>query len=155
MGHALSIAQGVALAQPSRRVWCIDGDGALLMHMGSLTSTAGLSLHNLVHVVLNNACHESVGGQLTCASQARERETRASIFGDSARAAGYANVYHVSNEKEMTDFAGIIASTTGSTFVEITTGTDSALNKRLPRPTETLAQLKTDACHFLQARDAP
>ena len=155
MGHALSIAQGVALAQPSRRVWCIDGDGALLMHMGSLTSTAGLSLHNLVHVVLNNACHESVGGQATCASQARECETGTSIFGDSARAAGYANVYHVSNEKEMTDFAGIMASTTGSTFVEITTGTNSALNKRLPRPKETLAQLKAGACHFLQMRDAP
>lgn len=151
MGHALSIAQGVALAQPSRRVWCIDGDGALLMHMGSLTSTAGLSLHNLVHVVLNNACHESVGGQLTCASQARESGSRTFSFGDSARAAGYANVYHVSNEKEMADFAGIITSTTGSTFVEIATGTDPALNKKLPRPKETLAQLKADACRFLQA----
>ena len=70
MGHALSIAQGVALAQPQRRVWCIDGDGGLLMHMGSLVSTAGLGANNLVHVVLNNSCHESVGGQRTAASQA-------------------------------------------------------------------------------------
>ncbi len=152
MGHALSIAQGVALAQPERRVWCIDGDGALLMHMGSLTSTAGLSLHNLVHVVLNNACHESVGGQLTCASQARECGSLTSFFGDFAKAAGYANVYHVKSEKEMADLAGVVASTTGSTFIEITTRADPALNKTLPRPKETLNQLKADACHFLQTK---
>ena len=70
MGHALSIAQGVALAQPQRRIWCIDGDGGLLMHMGGLVSTASLGVNNLVHVVLNNSCHESVGGQRTAASQA-------------------------------------------------------------------------------------
>ena len=152
MGHALSLAQGVALAQPGRRVWCIDGDGALLMHMGSLTSTAGLLLHNLVHVVLNNACHESVGGQFTCASQARKSVPPTSYFGDFAKAAGYANVYHASNERDMADFVGIVASTTGSTFIEITTRADPALNNTLPRPNETLAQLKADACRFLQTK---
>jgi len=61
------IAHGLALAQPEGRVWCVDGDGALVMHIGSLASTAGLGMRNLVHVLLNNSCHESVGGQRTAA----------------------------------------------------------------------------------------
>jgi len=63
MGHALSIAAGLALARKDRAVICLDGDGAALMHMGSLAVTAALGLPNLLHVVLNNGVHESVGGQ--------------------------------------------------------------------------------------------
>ncbi|OQC68432.1 MAG: Benzoylformate decarboxylase [Verrucomicrobia bacterium ADurb.Bin006] len=65
MGHALSIAAGLALAKNDRAVICLDGDGAALMHMGSLAVTAALGLPNLLHVVLNNGVHESVGGQQT------------------------------------------------------------------------------------------
>ena len=63
MGHAVSIAAGVAIAHPNRTVACLDGDAAALMHMGSLPITANIGLSNLVHVVLNNGIHESVGGQ--------------------------------------------------------------------------------------------
>ena len=65
MGHATSIALGAALADPDREVWCLDGDGALLMHMGALAviaRSAGLPFH---HVVFNNGVHDSVGGQPT------------------------------------------------------------------------------------------
>jgi phosphonopyruvate decarboxylase len=65
MGHALSIASGIASAQPSRPVICLDGDGAAIMHLGSLPITANLKQKNLLHVVLNNGVHESVGGQST------------------------------------------------------------------------------------------
>ena len=65
MGHASQIALGVALSQPDRRVFCLDGDGALLMHMGSLALIGCSSPRQFVHVVLNNGCHESVGGQPT------------------------------------------------------------------------------------------
>jgi len=66
MGHASMIALGVALSKPSRQVICLDGDGALLMHLGSLTTIGTeLSTQNLTHILLNNGCHESVGGQLS------------------------------------------------------------------------------------------
>lgn len=65
MGHASQIALGLALRQPGRRVICLDGDGSVIMHMGSLAVVGGLAPENLVHVVLNNGCHDSVGGQPT------------------------------------------------------------------------------------------
>lgn len=67
MGHASSIALGIALHQPEKRVWCLDGDGAMLMHMGAMAVTGQSRPRNLIHVVLNNAAHESVGGMPTAA----------------------------------------------------------------------------------------
>lgn len=65
MGHASSIALGVALHEPDREVWCLDGDGALLMHLGSIPVIADHGPGNLFHVVFNNGVHDSVGGQPT------------------------------------------------------------------------------------------
>jgi len=67
MGHAVSIALGLACSQPKRRVICLDGDGSVLMHMGSLAIVGQSRQENLIHVVLNNGAHDSVGGQSTCA----------------------------------------------------------------------------------------
>ena len=67
MGHCSSIALGIALAKPKRQVFCIDGDGAMLMHLGSLTTIANLKPNNFRHILLNNKVHESVGGQNTAA----------------------------------------------------------------------------------------
>jgi phosphonopyruvate decarboxylase len=67
MGHCSSIALGIALAKPHRQVVCIDGDGAMLMHLGSLTSIASLKPKNFRHILVNNEVHESVGGQETAA----------------------------------------------------------------------------------------
>ncbi len=63
MGHASSVAMGIALAKPDRKVVCLDGDAAALMHMGALTTVSKVELPNFIHVVLNNGAHESVGGQ--------------------------------------------------------------------------------------------
>lgn len=65
MGHASQIALGVALQQPDRSVYCLDGDGALLMHMGALPIAGALKPENFKHIVLNNGAHDSVGGQPT------------------------------------------------------------------------------------------
>jgi phosphonopyruvate decarboxylase len=81
MGHAASIALGVALARPGRRVVCLDGDGSMLMHLGAMAITGDLRPANLVHVLLNNAAHESVGGQPTVAGRVD--------FEAVARACGY------------------------------------------------------------------
>lgn len=67
MGHASSIALGAALGNPERRVVCIDGDGSVLMHLGALSIIGDVAPPNLIHVLLNNAAHESVGGQRTVA----------------------------------------------------------------------------------------
>lgn len=63
MGHASSVALGVALARPERKVVCLDGDSACIMHMGAMTMVSKLNAPNFMHIVLNNGAHESVGGQ--------------------------------------------------------------------------------------------
>ena len=65
MGHAIMIALGIAKAQPSRRVFCLDGDGASIMQMGNMAIAGQSGCANLTHIVLNNAAHDSVGGQPT------------------------------------------------------------------------------------------
>ncbi len=67
MGHSSSIALGVAINKPDRRVWCIDGDGAALMHMGAMAVIGANRPNNLVHIVINNSAHETVGGMPTVA----------------------------------------------------------------------------------------
>ena len=68
MGHSSSIALGVAINKPEKKVWCIDGDGALLMHMGAMPVIGANNPDNLVHIVINNGAHETVGGMPTVAS---------------------------------------------------------------------------------------
>ena len=68
MGHSSSIALGVAVNKPDTRVWCVDGDGAVLMHMGSMAVLGANKPKNMIHVVINNGAHETVGGMPTVAS---------------------------------------------------------------------------------------
>lgn len=68
MGHSSSIALGVALQKPNKKIWIIDGDGALLMHMGSMAVMGSNKPSNVTHIVINNGSHETVGGQPTVAS---------------------------------------------------------------------------------------
>lgn len=65
MGHALMIALGIAKALPERSVVCIDGDGASIMQMGNMAIAGRSGCGNLLHIVLNNSAHDSVGGQPT------------------------------------------------------------------------------------------
>ncbi len=67
MGHSSQIALGIALSKPDKKIICIDGDGALLMHMGALAIAGEMSPNNFIHIVINNGAHESVGGQPTVA----------------------------------------------------------------------------------------
>ena len=69
MGHASSIALGIAINKPDTKVWCIDGDGAALMHMGAMAVIGSNCPPNLVHIVINNSAHETVGGMPTVAGK--------------------------------------------------------------------------------------
>ena len=68
MGHSSSIALGIALQRPETRVWCVDGDGAALMHLGAMALIGAQKPANLIHILLNNEAHETVGGMPTVAS---------------------------------------------------------------------------------------
>lgn len=65
MGHASNIALGIALSKPNRRVICLDGDGAAIMHMGSFATIGNAAEGNYKHILINNGAHDSVGGQPT------------------------------------------------------------------------------------------
>ena len=67
MGHSSSIALGIALQKPQQRIWCVDGDGAALMHMGAMAVIGANKPANLIHIVINNGAHETVGGMPTVA----------------------------------------------------------------------------------------
>lgn len=93
MGHASSIAFGVALAKPDRHVFCLDGDGAFLMHQGAAGVIASRQLPNFKHIVLDNEAHDSVGGQPTVMDVVP--------IADVAKACGYAKVFNVFSLAEM------------------------------------------------------
>lgn len=102
MGHSSSIALGVANNKPEQRIWCVDGDGAVLMHMGSMAVLGANRPNNLIHVVINNGAHETVGGMPTVAGSI----DLVAI----AKACGYPNAVCVDNfddlDKELEEAKG-------------------------------------------------
>lgn len=93
MGHASAIAGGIAIAKPSRNVFTLDGDGAVIMHMGTLSTMGALNLPNFKHVVINNGAHDSVGGQPTGGHSV--------LFTDIAKACGYSLTITADTEEEI------------------------------------------------------
>lgn len=110
MGHASSIALGAALAT-AKPVVCLDGDGAFLMHMGAASLVGNRKPANFIHVILNNGCHESVGGQPTCAPD--------SDFVQIGKACGYATCVHAACEDEVQKALARAAVTPGPHLIEI------------------------------------
>lgn len=93
MGHASSIALGIALEKKDRKVFCLDGDGAVLMHMGAMATIGSVSPKNFVHILLNNEAHETVGGQPTVSKTVN--------FPHIAKAVGYKKFFSVRDEKAL------------------------------------------------------
>ncbi len=79
MGHASMIALGIAKAQPHRKVYCLDGDGASIMQMGNMAIVGQSGCSNLTHIVFNNAAHDSVGGQPTVGGAINLKSVAASL----------------------------------------------------------------------------
>lgn len=139
MGHSSSIALGVALNKPQKRVWCLDGDGAALMHMGAMAVIGAKSPENFVHVIINNGAHESVGGQPTVAENIN--------FGQISLACGYKISYHAADINELHDILSKIKGEKGPILIE----TKSAIGSRgdLGRPTTTPAENKIAFMKYL------
>lgn len=93
MGHASSVALGVALQKPEKKIWCIDGDGAAIMHMGALAVIGAGKPKNFVHIIINNETHESVGGMPTVADKIN--------LTDIAKACGYGYTECVDNSVDL------------------------------------------------------
>jgi thiamine pyrophosphate-dependent acetolactate synthase large subunit-like protein len=81
MGLASSIGLGLAMAQPERRVFVLDGDGSLLMNLGALATVAWTRPHNLVLVVLDNERYATTGGQETATAHGADLEAAARAIG--------------------------------------------------------------------------
>ena len=93
MGHSSSIALGIALNKPKTKIWCIDGDGAALMHMGAMAVIGANLPDNLVHIIINNGAHESVGGMPTVMEKLS--------FSKIAKSCGYPYVVCVENYPDL------------------------------------------------------
>ena len=140
MGHASQIALGIALAQPQRHVWCFDGDGATLMHMGSMAITASKQPAHYYHVVFNNGAHDSVGGQPTVGLKIDLTAV--------AKAVGYKNAISVSTKEELTHVLSTLHQAEGPILLEVKVRKGN--RKDLGRPTTTPIQNKQALMNFLK-----
>ena len=140
MGHASQIALGIALAQPERRVWCFDGDGAAIMHMGSMAIVAQKAPKNYVHVVFNNGAHDSVGGQPTVGLKIDLPAI--------AMAVGYKATYSVETKDYLAELLGKIKDLEGPVLLEVKVKKGN--RKDLGRPTTTPIQNKEALMSFLK-----
>ncbi|MBS0171922.1 MAG: phosphonopyruvate decarboxylase [Nitrospira sp.] len=139
MGHASQIALGLALHKPHRSVYCLDGDGALLMHMGGLAITGALKPRNLKHIVLNNGAHDSVGGQPTVGFMV-------DILG-MARAAAYEQVFQARTGGEVRSGVTGLKHSRGPSLLEIRVRRGA--RKDLGRPASTPIQNKHSFMDFV------
>ena len=143
MGHASQIALGIAMAKSERKVWCFDGDGAAIMHMGSMAIVANKAPKNYVHVVFNNGAHDSVGGQPTVGLKIDLPAV--------AKAVGYKAAISVASkeelEKELSTLNSQLSTIGGPILIEVKVKKGN--RKDLGRPTTTPIQNKEALMSFL------
>lgn len=137
MGHSSSVALSIALEKKDRKVWCIDGDGAALMHMGAMAVIGANAPRNYVHIVINNESHETVGGMPTVAGKIDLAKI--------AEGCGYRKILKASTVEEVAQSVETAKAADELTFIEI----KAALGARsdLGRPTTTAEENKE---HFMQ-----
>ena len=140
MGHTSSIALGVAINKPDEKVWCIDGDGSTLMHMGSLAVVGNIKPSNLVHVVINNGAHETVGGMPTVA----DNMDLVSI----AEACGYSYAVSVDNFEDLDSELEKVKSLDELCFIEVLCSIGA--REDLGRPTTTAIENKENFMKYLK-----
>ena len=133
MGHASSICLGIALST-ERKIFCFDGDGALLMHMGSIALIGSKSPENFYHIMFNNSSHESVGGLPTIMSDID--------IGRAVLSCGYERFYDASDMNDLNDILPEFVEATGPVFLNINVNIES--RKDLGRPTTTPVENKNE-----------
>ncbi len=140
MGHASQIALGIAMEKEDRKVWCFDGDGATIMHMGSMAIVASKSPANYVHVVFNNGAHDSVGGQPTVGLKIDLPAV--------AKAVGYRDALTADSKESLAESLGKLRSMEGPVLLEVKVKKGN--RKDLGRPTTTPIENKNSLMEFLR-----
>ena len=140
MGHASQIALGIALEQPNRRIWCFDGDGAVIMHMGGMAIIAEKAPKNFVHVVFNNGAHDSVGGQPTVGLDIDLCAV--------AKAVGYRAAFSVDNREDLLALLDKVKELDGPVFLQVRVKKGN--RKDLGRPTTSPIENKVALMGFLK-----
>ena len=140
MGHVSSIALGVAIGLKKQRVICLDGDGSLIMHLGSLPIIGAISPKNLIHIILNNCAHESVGGQPTVANEID--------FEKLSSALNYKNFFQSSNVKQINDCWSQLIDREGPSLFLI--NIKSSSRKDLGRPESSPIENKESFMEFIK-----
>jgi len=141
MGHSSSIALGIAISKPEQKIWCVDGDGAVLMHMGAMAVMGSVKPQNLVHILINNGAHETVGGLPTVAGKVD--------FPAIAKACGYDTAAKVEDFAALDDALKKAKAEAGLHFLEVS----CAIGARddLGRPTTTALENKENFMAYLKA----
>ena len=140
MGHCSSIALGIAMSMSRKKIFCIDGDGSLLMHFGSLTTIKSLKPKNLKYILMNNETHESVGGQTT--------DFKGINISKVIKAINYNKVYSVKSIKDLKLKLNVFLKSKGPSFLEIKIKTQA--RKNLGRPNISPLQNKINFMRFLK-----
>ncbi len=139
MGHCSSIALGVTLNKPQQKIWCIDGDGAALMHMGALAIIGNHKPKNLIHIIINNGAHETVGGMPTVAGNMD--------WANLAKACGYPYALSVNNIETLDKELALAKKREALTLMEIKCALGSRTN--LGRPTTTSLENKQSFMKYM------
>ncbi len=139
MGHASQIAMGIALAKPDRQVFCLDGDGAMLMHMGGAAIVGAAGVANFKHVILNNGAHDSVGGMATVGLRVS--------FTEIVKACGYTEAWRVERREDLAGKVEQLRTVRGPAMLEVMVRKGARAD--LGRPTTTPIENKTAFTGFL------
>ena len=141
MGHASMIALQIAVEKPKRKIWCLDGDGAGLMHLGALPLIGRKHPENFVHVVINNGSHDTVGGMPVCCGSLN--------FDALASASGYAQILTADSESSLDHaLAEVGSGKSGPFMIEIRCACGSRSN--LGRPTSSPVTNRDDLMSFIR-----
>ena len=139
MGHASQIALGIAIELKNRGVYCLDGDGSIIMHMGSLAISANSGARNLKHILFNNHAHDSVGGQPTIFKSINTQMLVESV--------GYKWIGTAKNKKQLNEYLVKLSKTDGPCFLEIKV--KKGFREKLGRPTISPEKNKINFMSFL------
>ena len=140
MGHSSSIALAIANEKKDRKVWIIDGDGALLMHMGSMALLGTSAPKNIVHVVINNGAHDTVGGMPTVAGKIDLMKI--------AEGCGYPNFISVDSFDALDEALRLAKARKELSFIEVKCSRGA--RDDLGRPTTTAKENKENFMKYLE-----
>ncbi len=141
MGHTSSIALEIAVQKPDTKIWCVDGDGACLMHMGSLAVMGSIMPDNLVHILINNEAHETVGGMPTA--------VRSADLPAVAKACGYPYVASVDDPESLDKELAAARERNELSFIEVKCSIGA--RDDLGRPTTTALENKINFMEHLKS----